>query len=90
MISLLILNVCSASAEDFTVSSVNDLQDALISASSNGKNDTITIEPALPKLNTDYKYQLAAEIDKDQVQGKNPDEAPQIDLSDNFDKGIEK
>lgn len=49
-----------------------------------------TSEPSLPKLNTDYKYQWAAEADKIRDQGKNPEETHQIDIPGNFDRGIER
>jgi hypothetical protein len=61
--ALLFLNVCSASAEDFTVSSVNDLQDALTAASSNGKNNTITIEPGTYFINSPLTYIYPGQTD---------------------------
>jgi hypothetical protein len=53
---ILILNVYNGRAAVFTVSSVNELQNAISSASSNGENDTINIEPGTYNIATALTY----------------------------------
>lgn len=53
---VLVLSVYSASAADFTVGSVNALQNALDTAKDNGENDTINIKPGTYNIGTALTY----------------------------------